>query len=100
MLKQHQNQQLIGMLIISIIKYFLFLNNKNSSKRIINGKELTNKDGVQIEKDVNNNKYTLNIPKANPAIHSGTLIIKASNIIGSIQHELALNILGMSIIFL
>lgn len=63
-------------------------------KRLINGKELTNKDGVQIEKDVNNNKYSLTIPKANPAVHSGTVTIKATNPIGSISHELSLNILG------
>lgn len=62
--------------------------------RLINGKELTNKDGVQIEKDVNNNKYSLTIPKANPAVHSGTITIKATNPISSISHELSLNILG------
>ncbi|MCA9334474.1 immunoglobulin domain-containing protein, partial [Candidatus Saccharibacteria bacterium] len=62
---------------------------------LINGKELTVKDGVQIEKDVNNNKYTLTIPKANPAVHSGTITIKATNPIGSVQHELKLDILDV-----
>ena len=61
--------------------------------RLINGKELTAKDGVQIEKDVNNNKYVLTIPKANPAVHAGVVTIKASNSIGTVQHELSLNIL-------
>lgn len=62
---------------------------------MLNGKELTNKDGVQIEKDVNNNKYSLIIPKVNPAVHSGIITIKASNTINTIQHEINLNILGI-----
>ena len=66
--------------------------------RLINGKELTNKDGVQIEKDVANNKYTLVIPKVNPTAHSGVIIIKAVNPIGAAQHEINLNILGMRLI--
>lgn len=65
--------------------------------RLVNGKELNNKDGVQIEKDVNNNKYSLTIPKANPSVHAGTLAIKASNLIGSVQHDLNLTILGLSL---
>lgn len=63
-----------------------------SLHRLINGKELTAKDGVQIEKDVNNNKYVLTIPKANPAVHAGVVTIKATNSIGTVQHELNLNI--------
>jgi hypothetical protein len=63
-------------------------------RRLINGKELTTKDGVQIEKDVNNNRYSLTIPKANPSAHAGVITIKATNAIGSAQHELSLNILG------
>ena len=55
---------------------------------------MTNKDGVQIEKDVNNNKYTLLIPKVNPMIHAGTITIKASNIVNAIQHDINLNVLG------
>ena len=62
----------------------------------MNGKELTMKDGVQIEKDVNNNRYSLVIPKANPSVHAGTLTIKATNSIGSAQHELNISILGMN----
>lgn len=58
---------------------------------------MTNKDGVQIEKDVNNNKYSLIIPKANPSVHAGVLIIKATNTIGTATHELSLNILGKCI---
>ena len=63
--------------------------------RLINGKELTNKDGVTIEKDVANNKYSLAIPKVNPSVHSGVIIIKATNPIGSAQHEINMNILGI-----
>lgn len=63
--------------------------------RLINGKELTTKDGVQIEKDVNNNKYTLAIPKANPTVHAGQITIKAANSIATVTHELTLNILGI-----
>lgn len=68
--------------------------------RLINGKELTTKDGVQIEKDVNNNRYTLVIPKANPTVHAGLITIKAGNAIGTVSHELALHILGISSILI
>ena len=60
----------------------------------MNGKELTTKDGVQIEKDVNNNRYCLSIPKANPAVHMGVITVKAANNIGSAEHAISLNILG------
>ena len=64
--------------------------------RLINGKELTTKDGVQFEKDVNNNKYTLAIPKANPTVHAGLITIKAANNIATVTHELTLSILGIN----
>ena len=64
------------------------------SFRLLNGKELSVKDGVQIEKDVNAGRYTLTIPKVNPSIHSGTIIIKATNTIGSVEHEILLNVFG------
>lgn len=56
---------------------------------------MTAKDGVQIEKDVNNNRYTLTIPKVNPSVHAGTLTIKASNAIGTVQHEMNINVLDL-----
>lgn len=68
-------------------------------KRLINGKELTTKDGVQIEKDVPNNKYTLAIPKANPTVHAGVITIKATNTIGTTIHELNLDILGTLVFY-
>lgn len=69
-------------------------NPKPTVSWLINGRELTTKDGVQIEKDVNNNRYALLIPKANPAVHAGQVTIKASNNIGTSTHELTLSILG------
>ena len=56
---------------------------------------MTVNDGVQIEKDLVNNTYSLAIPKLNSASHSGTLTIKATNLIASIQHELSLVVLGI-----
>ena len=67
------------------------------SLRLINGKEITVKDGVQLEKDLPNNKFTLVIPKANSSAHAGLITIKATNPIGSAQHEFNLNILGKRI---
>jgi len=61
---------------------------------LFNAKELTPKDGIQIEKDANNNRYALVIPKVISSVHSGTITIKATNPIGSAQHELNLNVLG------
>jgi hypothetical protein len=60
---------------------------------------LTAKDGVQIEKDINNNKYSLTIPKINSNIHAGTVTIVAKNSIGSAQHNLTLNVNGNYICF-
>lgn len=65
--------------------------------RSINGKELTTKDGVQIEKDANNNKYSLNIPKLNPSLHAGIVTIKAVNVVGTVTHDININILGINI---
>lgn len=62
---------------------------------LINGKEVTNKDGVQIEKDPANNRYSLLIPKANPVSHHGVISVKATNPIGTAQHDVNLNILGI-----
>ncbi len=67
--------------------------------RSINGKELNQKDGVQIEKDVNLNKYSLNIPKLNPSLHAGTVTIKATNVVGTVTHDVNINILGNLIFF-
>ena len=60
----------------------------------MNGKEFSKKDDIQIEKDVSNNTYSLTIPKLNPSVHSGKLTIDAKNIVGSVSHEISINILG------
>jgi len=60
---------------------------------LINNKEVTNKDGVQIEKDVNSNKYSMTIPKVNSTIHSGVVTIKATNPLGSTTHDVHLSVL-------
>ncbi len=61
---------------------------------ICNGKELTAKDGVQINKDVASNTYTLIIPKLNPSVHAGTITARAANVISSVEHSLKLEIQG------
>jgi hypothetical protein len=62
----------------------------------LNGKELTPKDGVQFEKDVANNRYVLVIPKLNQLVHSGKITIKATNLVGTAQHDLDVNVYGMN----
>jgi hypothetical protein len=54
---------------------------------------VTNKDGVQIEKDVNANKYSMTISKVNSSIHSGVVTIKATNPLGSVIHDCNLSVL-------
>lgn len=60
----------------------------------MNGKEFSKKDDIQINKDVSNDTYTLTITKLNPSIHSGKITIEAKNIVGSITHEINIDILG------
>lgn len=62
---------------------------------ILNGKELSNKDGVLIEKDVPNKRYALTINKLNQNVHSGTLTVKASNSIGTVTHDISIKILDL-----
>ena len=62
--------------------------------RLLNGKELSAKDGVKIEKDVNTNTYVLTIAKLNPAVHAGKITIKATNLVGSIQHDIDVDVYG------
>ncbi len=61
---------------------------------MLNGKELTVKDGVKFEKDVSSNTHVLIIPKLNPAVHAGKISIKATNSVGTIQHDLDVNVYG------
>ena len=66
---------------------------------ISNGKEFTAKDGVQIAKDVDTDTYTLTIPKLNPTSHAGSIIVKATNVVGSVQHEIDINIQGFYLFY-
>ena len=61
---------------------------------LINGKEVSTKDGVQIEKDSDNNRYSLSIPKVISASHSGQITVKASNSLGLIQQDTILKVFG------
>ena len=69
-------------------------NPKPTINWILNNKEVNSKDGVQIIKDVASDTYSLTIPKINPSVHAGTIIIKATNVVGTIQHEIRLDVLG------
>ena len=69
-------------------------NPKPTISWILNGKEFTAKDGVQINKNIETNTYTLTIPNINPSIHYGKIVIKASNVVDTIQHEISLDVLG------
>lgn len=60
---------------------------------ILNGKEISAKDN-QIVKDIATDTYSLTIPKINPSLHAGRIVIKASNVVGTVQHEVKLDILG------
>jgi hypothetical protein len=58
----------------------------------LNGKELTPKDGVRIEKDLPNDKYILVIPKV-ALTHIGTVSVKAVNDMGSSERSCQLDVL-------
>jgi hypothetical protein len=58
----------------------------------LNGKELTTKDGVRIEKDLPNDKYTLVIPRV-ALTHIGTVSVKATNEMGSSERSCQLDVL-------
>ncbi len=65
---------------------------------ICNGKEFTAKDGVQMTKNVETNTYILTIPKLNPSNHAGTITVKASNIVQTVEHHIKLEIQGFYLI--
>lgn len=56
---------------------------------LLNGKELTTKDGVKIEKDTSKDKYTLIFPKV-LATHVGSITVKATNEYGTIEKSCVL----------
>ena len=57
-----------------------------------NGKELTARDGVRMEKDLNKDKYTLVFPKISPA-NIGLITVKASNEHGTLEKSCELDVL-------
>ena len=61
---------------------------------LFNGKELTNRDGVRMEKDLPKDKYTLIYPKVTP-LNIGTITAKASNEFGTIEKNCELDVLDV-----
>ncbi len=59
---------------------------------LFNGKELSNRDGVRMEKDLPKDKYTLVFPKVSAA-NIGTITAKASNEFGTIEKNCELDVL-------
>ena len=61
---------------------------------ILNGKELTAKDGVKFETDpARTAYYSMTISKVG-AVHMGSYTIKASNAVGEVEQTFNLNVLG------
>lgn len=52
------------------------------------------KDGVHLEKDINKNIYNLTIPKIIQTTHTGKLIVRATNTIGTTEHEIQIFVDG------
>ena len=69
-------------------------NPKPTVSWFFNGKELTIKDGVKIEKDVANDKYSLVIPKIADK-NVGSYTVKAVNEFGSDERQCKLDILDL-----
>lgn len=59
---------------------------------LFNAKEVSTRDGFKTEKDVNNNKYALNIAKITPGTHNGIITIRVKNAVGTIQRQIYLNV--------
>jgi len=65
----------------------------------MNGKEITLKDNIKFETDTKTFANYLVIPKVQ-AVHFGSYTIKASNIVGEIEHSFKLDVLGIYFYFL
>ncbi len=59
---------------------------------IRDGKPLNTKDGVETQTQADKGLYTLRIPQADTTKHMGTIICRAENAIGTIDHPVQLNI--------
>ena len=53
---------------------------------------MTVKEGVEIQAQTDKGLYTLRIPQADTTKHMGTIICRAENAIGTIEHPVQLNI--------
>jgi hypothetical protein len=56
------------------------------------GKALTVKEGVEIQAQADKGLYTLRIPQADTTRHMGTIVCRAENAIGTVEHPVQLNI--------
>ncbi|UJR23285.1 hypothetical protein I4U23_026301 [Adineta vaga] len=56
------------------------------------GKPLTVKEGVEIQAQADKGLYTLRIPQADTVKHMGTILCRAENAIGNVEHPVTLNI--------
>jgi hypothetical protein len=65
-------------------------NPKPTVSWLMNGKEITNKDGIRVEKDANKDKYSIVIPKV--AINA-SFTVKANNEFGTIEKTVELDVL-------
>src|SRR5690242_16054239 len=59
---------------------------------IRDGKPLTTKDGIETQAQADKGLYSLRIPQADTTKHMGTIICRAENAIGTIEHPVQLNI--------
>lgn len=60
---------------------------------LLNGKELTNKDGVKFEVNQQTQANVLVIPKVLTS-HAGTFTVKATNTVGEVEHTFKLDVFG------
>ncbi len=63
---------------------------------LFGGKVLTTTDGFKFEMDPKSGKYSMIIPKVNGAVHLGTYTVKAANVVGSIEENFDMSIMGNS----
>lgn len=56
------------------------------------GKPLTTKDGTETQVQSDRGLHTLRIPEADTARHMGTIVCRAENAIGTVEHPVQLNI--------
>lgn len=55
---------------------------------------MTTTDGFKFEMDPKSGKYSMIIPKVSGAVHLGTYTVKAVNVVGSIEENFDMSIMG------